>query len=207
MRERELHVISNGRKSMREFAEIASIIHPFATAIHVREKQRDAKGIWEGVQLLLQFGVPAEKIYINDRVDVAAAARLKGVQLAYHSLGPRQVKQAFPWLRIGRSVHSSDEAKEMARQGADFLLYGHIFPTGSKPGLQARGIEGLTQLVQEVSVPVVAIGGIDPGRIPAVLETGAAGIAVMSGILDAEDPRLAAKRYYEALQKGEGEYE
>lgn len=205
MRDRELHVISNGRKTMREFAEIASHIHPFATGIHLREKARGAKEIWEGVQLLLQYGVPAEKIYINDRVDVAAAAKVKGVQLAYHSLEPHIVKQSFPSLRIGRSVHSPDEGKAMERQGADFLLYGHIFPTGSKPGLQARGIEGLAVLVKEVHIPVIAIGGIDPGNVSAVMGAGAAGIAVMSGILDADEPRLAARQYFEALHKGEYE--
>ncbi len=203
MRARELHVISNGRKTLREFAEIAGLIHPFVTAIHIREKARDAKEIWEGVQLLTQFGVPAEKIYINDRIDIAVAARVKGVQLAYHSLEPRWVKTAFPGLRIGRSAHALEEAIEMEQQGADFLIYGHIFPTGSKPGLQARGIKALVHLVQGVSIPVIAIGGIHLEYVPAVMEAGAAGIAVMSGILDAGDPRLAAQRYFEALHEWE----
>ena len=98
---------------------------------------------------------------VNDRVDVAVAAGVVGVQLAYHSLGPKWVKQALPQSG-GAIVHSEEEAKEMEMQKADFLIYGHIYTSGSKPGLQARGIGALSKIVQAVKIPVIAIGGIHP---------------------------------------------
>ena len=195
-------MISDGKKSLVEFAEIASHVHPFVTFLHIREKDKTVKEVWEGTQLLLERGIPKEKIIINDRVDAAAAAGVKGVQLAYHSLEPKWVKASFPHLRVGRSVHSAEEAKEMEQQQADFLIYGHIYSSGSKPGLEARGTYALSQVVQTVRIPVIAIGGINPERVPSVLQTGAAGIAVMSGILNAADPVAEVKRYVEALRGG-----
>lgn len=198
----ELHLISDGKKSLAQFAEIASYVHPFVTSLHIREKAKSVKEIWEGTQLLFDHGVPKEKMMINDRVDAAAAAGIQGVQLAYHSLEPKWVKSTFPHLRVGRSVHSVEEAKEMEQQNVDFLIYGHIYTSGSKPGLEARGIEALFQVVQGVKIPVIAIGGISPERVSSVMQTGVAGIAVMSGILDAIDPVAEVKRYVEALRGG-----
>lgn len=197
----ELHLISDGKKSLRRFIEIAATVHPFLSYVHLREKTKTAKEIWEGVEALKNSGVPSEKIIVNDRVDVALAAGLGGTQLAYHSLEPKWVKRAFPRLRVGRSTHSLEEAEEMERQGADYVLFGHIFPSGSKPGLKARGIEALRAVTNKVKIPVIAIGGISPSNAPSVLRAGASGVAVMSGILDSADPVAAAERYFEALRR------
>lgn len=198
----ELHLISNGKLSLPQFADLVSGLHPHVQAIHLREKAKPAAELWAGVMELTTRGIPQNKIYINDRADVAWAAGAGGVQLAYHSLGPAETKRAFPTLRVGRSVHSVEEALEMEEQGADYLLYGHIFPTGSKPGLEARGLHALAEVAQKVKIPVIAIGGIGPEQVGAVLEAGASGIAVMSGIIDATDPAAMTKQYREALLQG-----
>jgi thiazole tautomerase (transcriptional regulator TenI) len=195
----ELHLISNGRMPLPEFARVASRIHPFVTGFHLREKARTAHEIWEGLSVLLAVGVPSEKIYVNDRVDIAVSAKVKGVQLGAQSLLPNVVKQAFPALRVGRSVHSVEEARAMEENGADFLIYGHIFPSHSKTGLPARGISALREVGQGTTIPVIAIGGVVPSNVRQILEAGAAGIAVMSGILEAVDPLEKTKQYYDQL--------
>ncbi|RXT05682.1 thiazole tautomerase TenI [Ammoniphilus sp. CFH 90114] len=198
----ELHVISNGKQPLDQFADIAALVHPVVSALHLREKAKTARELHEWIECLVERGVPTDKIYLNDRVDVAWSTRIRGVQLAYHSLDPVQVKPFFPTLRIGRSVHSAAEAVAMEEQGADYLLFGHIFATGSKPGLEARGLEALARVVDSVQIPVIAIGGIGPDQVKDVMETGAAGIAVMSGIVEAKDPLDVAMHYSEALLQG-----
>ncbi|UTR09897.1 thiazole tautomerase TenI [Evansella sp. LMS18] len=199
-----LHVISTGRQSAEELSAICGEIHPYLTAVHIREKQRTAIEIYQLISLLVQQGVPKGKIIVNDRVDAAAAAKVKGVQLAYHSLGPSIVKKVFPDLLAGRSVHSLEEAVDAEKEGSDYLLFGHVFSTKSKVGVQPRGTERLKEITEKTRLPVIAIGGITPENTKQVIETGAAGIAVMSGILEAADPVGAARRYREQLERTSG---
>lgn len=200
---KQLHVISDGKLSLEAFAEIAGEVEPFADRFHLREKHRTSRELYEGVKLLCNEGIPIHKIVINDRVDVAWACKT-GAHLAFHSLPVRVVKTHFLDMPIGCSVHSSEEAEEAAKQGADYILFGHIFETDSKKGIPPRGTGSLEALKKAVEIPVMAIGGIKPEKVPEVLEAGADGIAVMSGILQAKDPAEAAKLFSKKLN-GEGE--
>ncbi|WP_051530049.1 thiazole tautomerase TenI [Anoxybacillus tepidamans] len=192
---KQLYAISTGKQPSEQLAAIASHIHPYVDAIHIREKTKTAKELFELVERFLDSGVPAEKIIINDRADVAAACGVKGVQLAYHSLSAKAVKKAFPSLVVGCSVHSLQEAIEAEQNGADYCIYGHVFPTECKAKMPPRGIEKLAQITAAVSIPVIAIGGIRLDNVSQVWEAGAHGIAVMSGIFLAENPLVQAKRY------------
>ncbi|UCZ52346.1 thiazole tautomerase TenI [Bacillus shivajii] len=191
----EIHVISNGKQPLDKFVQTAKTIEPYVDYFHLREKKRTASEVVEGVELLKSAGIPASKLVINDRVDVAAAMKTAGTQLAYHSLPIQAVKSTFPHLRIGKSVHSVTEACEAEKNGADYILYGHVFPSNSKPGLEPRGVEQLRDIVESVDIPVIAIGGINPDRVNVVREAGAKGIAVMSGVLEAQCPLTAIQAY------------
>lgn len=81
---------------------------------------------------------------------------------------------------FGASVHSVAQAEQAQQKGASYLIAGHIFPTDCKPGLPARGLDFLAQVVRASRVPVYAIGGITPENGAAVLTAGAAGLCVMS---------------------------
>lgn len=200
MRHNQLHVISTGQQSMETLVKRIAVIHPYIDAFHLREKLWSAGELVEAVEQLVQIGMPLEKVIINDRVDVAHVLGAQGVQLAHHSLDTSSVKHHFPSLKIGCSIHCIKEAIVAEKRGADYLLYGHIFPTASKPGIPPRGVENLTQLTTSVAVPVVAIGGITPENTREILTAGAKGIAVLSGILLAKDPLQAVKNYRKALQ-------
>ncbi|WP_436374628.1 thiazole tautomerase TenI [Cytobacillus sp. BC1816] len=195
---KQLHVISDGKLSLEVFAEIAGKVAPFADKFHLREKNRTSRELYEGVELLCNEGIPIHKIVINDRVDVAWTCKT-GVHLAFHSLPVHVVKTHFLDMPIGCSVHSLEEAEEAAKQGADYVLFGHIFRTDSKKGVPPRGTGSLQALKKAVEIPVLAIGGIKPEKVPEVLEAGADGIAVMSGILQAKDPVEAAKLFSNKL--------
>ncbi len=197
---KSLHVVSDGRRSLDDFARIAAQIAPYVDKFHIREKQRSAREIYDGVQVLLEKGIPCHQIVIHDRIDVAWMVST-GVQLAYHSLPVGIVKEKCPHLRAGVSVHSLTEAIESAQSGADYLLFGHIFETECKKGVPAKGIEELKRITMHLRLPVIAIGGIKPENVGAVLDAGAAGVAVMSGILQAESPLAAARKYVEKLKE------
>lgn len=201
----ELHVISDGRLPPGALAELAAAVQPMVDYIHLREKSMSAHELLAVAEQMLDAGVSPAKLVINDRIDVALAAGAGGVQLAWHSLPPEAARSIAPGLRLGCSVHSAEEAAQAGQQGADFCLYGHVFPTDCKPGLAARGLEQLAEAVRRSSVPLIALGGITPGNAGAVLAQGAAGIAVMSGICGAKDPAATALAYREALHRAAGE--
>ncbi|MGP4079872.1 thiazole tautomerase TenI [Pseudalkalibacillus sp. R45] len=191
----ELHVLSTGSQPIETISEIAGAIHAHIDFIHIREKTWTAKDYVKAIEQMTENGVPLEKIIVNDRVDVAVAMKAGGVQLAHHSLEVARVRESFPLVKIGCSVHSVEEAVKAQEAGADYVIYGHIFETASKPGLEPRGLKQLDVLCREADLPVIAIGGIKPENTAEVLEAGAAGVAVMSGVLNAEDPLEAVKMY------------
>ncbi|NEZ00908.1 thiazole tautomerase TenI [Heyndrickxia shackletonii] len=191
----ELHIISTGMQSVSEMVQIVGEIHPYIDAFHIREKKKSARELIEIVNQLNANGVPLEKIIINDRIDVAMVARVKGVQLAYHSLDISAVRRVFPSLRLGCSVHSLNEALYAEKFGADYVLFGHIFSTQSKPDVEPRGLEKLREVTTKVTIPVISIGGIDFKHVKKVLKTGVQGVAVMSGVMLADNPLQAVKEY------------
>lgn len=96
---------------------------------------------------------------------------------------PRKVFQC-----LGASVHSVEEAVEARALGADYVTAGHIFATDCKKGLPGRGTGFLGEVVKAVDIPVYAIGGINPGNLKEVKQTGAAGVCIMSSAMLAEEP-------------------
>ncbi|MEH7503703.1 thiazole tautomerase TenI [Neobacillus drentensis] len=200
---KELHIISNGHMPIEQLREIVVDIHPYVTAIHLREKQKTARELFHAVQLLTDANIPLSKIIINDRVDVALVTRARGVQLAFHSLDAAIVKADFPQLMLGSSIHSYDEGQKAKENGADYVLFGHVFPSQSKPDKPPKGLEELSRLTQ-LDIPVIAIGGITPENTGQVLQAGAKGIAVMSGVIEARDPLVAVKAYVNVLKDGDG---
>ena len=112
------------------------------------------------------------------------------------------MKENFPQLLLGNSIHSYEEGQQAKENGADYVLYGHVFPSQSKPGKTPKGLEELARLTQ-LDIPVIAIGGITPENTGQVLQAGSKGIAVMSGVLDAHDPKAAVKAYLNVLNGDE----
>lgn len=191
----EIHVISNGKLECEELTEVVAHIHPYITAIHLREQTKSAREIYSIIQSFVSKGVPLEKIIVNDRVDVAIASGVKGVQLSYRSLEVPLVKKHFPNLKIGKSVHSTEEALKAEKEGAHYLFYGHIFPTPAKKGLSPKGVASLRTLTKLVSIPVIAIGGIKVDNVADLRFAGAEGIAMMSPIWNATSPVKVAREF------------
>ena len=122
------------------------------------------------------------------------------------ALGIRTLHMPLPMLRtlpddvhrqvalIGASCHSAAEAAEATSLDALYLIAGHIFETDCKRGLPGRGLTFLRDICQNRGVPVYAIGGITPERVPDILEAGAAGVCVMSSLMTCDDPAALITR-------------
>lgn len=200
----ELHVISNGKLAWTELAAIASKIHPYVTAIHLREKTKPIDEIFKGLQVLLGAGIPAKSLYINGYPSIAAAAQLGGVQLQGSTPPLPTLREICRGVqRTGVSVHSAKEAMQRKQEGADYLMFGHIFASNSKLGAPPRGLGQLRDVAAQAAIPIIAIGGITPERVRSVVEAGASGVAVMSGIWEAADPLEAVQAYTYELQQME----
>ncbi|OAK11248.1 thiamine phosphate synthase [Bacillus wiedmannii] len=197
----ELHVISNGHMSFEELVNVAMQIESEIDYLHIREREKSTKDLYEGVESLLKKGFPASKIVINDRIDIAILLNIPRVQLGYRSANVRSVKEKFSYLHVGYSVHSLEEAIDAFKNGSDSLVYGHVFPTDCKKGVPARGLEEVSGISKCLSIPITAIGGITTENIGDVLTNGVSGIAVMSGIISSSNPYSKAKSYKESIRK------
>ena len=139
-------------------------------------------------------------LLINERVDVAAAARADGVQLGEEALPTKEARKFLgPEALIGRSVHSEQGAKLAEAEGADFLLVGTMYATSSHPGHEPAGPELIRRIAANCSLPQMGIGGIKEANLGPVLEAGAQGVAVISSILAAPDPEQAARGLRQAM--------
>ena len=119
------------------------------------------------------------RVVVNDRPDVALAAGAGGVHLKDDERSAARVRALGPrdWI-LGRSVHDVAGARRAAESGAvDYLLAGTVFPSASKPGRPALGLDALRGIVRASTRPVLAIGGVGATDGAAVAATGAAGVA------------------------------
>ncbi len=136
-------------------------------------------------------------LWMNDRVDVALAVRADGVQLGARSMDPGSARRLLGrscW--IGRSIHA---AAEVGPLEADVYLLGNVFHTASHPGRAPLGVAEV-RAAADTGRPIVGIGGITPERTREVIEAGACGVAVLSGVWAAKDPAAAMARYVQALE-------
>jgi thiamine-phosphate pyrophosphorylase len=143
--------------------------------IQIREKDLSASELFDLVQRIKELAAgTATKVLVNDRLDIALAVGIDGVHLPENGLPVERVR---PYVRlIGASVHNLDAARRAESGGADFVFFGPIFET---PGKQPVGLDALSEVVRQVRIPVLAIGGITAANTRSVLETGAAGIAAI----------------------------
>ena len=172
-------------------------------AIQLREKDLSGRDLFllaERSHKLCQAYHAA--LFINDRVDVAMAVDAAGVQLSKSSL-PLVTARALlgPQKIIGISTHSLQEAKEAKQNGADFILFGPVYFTASKAAYgEPQGLAALKTIVDNISLPVYAIGGIKAENIKSTKNCGVRGVALISAIVSAENPGKATQTILRQLR-------
>jgi len=181
----------------RTHAEIARLaVAGGADAIQLRDKSCAGSELVRIGRNLREITRRSPALFIvNDRLDVALACEADGVHLGQGDLRIDVARQIAPsGFIIGVSVSTVEEACRAAGEGADYVALSPTFSTGSKhdagPG---HGLGMLREIRRNVSIPVIAIGGINRENIPAVISAGADGVAVISAIVGAEDITAAAR--------------
>jgi thiamine-phosphate pyrophosphorylase len=144
--------------------------------IQLRERDLDGGVLTRLAVRMIEAAAPA-RVLVNDRADVALAAGAHGVHLRGDSFDARRLRAMAPagWL-IGRSVHNAAEAAG-ARSAVDYLIFGSIYRTISKPDARPAGLAGLKKVAVAADAPVLAIGGITLARLPELAAAGATGVA------------------------------
>ena len=143
-------------------------------------------------------------LFINDRPDIARLAEADGVHLGQEDLPWQEARKIVgPDMIVGVSTHSDEEID--AAQGADYIGFGPIFATRSKPGAvlpPPHGIGGLRRAVHRSNIPVVAIGGITAANAREVAVAGATCAAAIAELCSAPDPEQATRAMVAAFESG-----
>jgi thiamine-phosphate pyrophosphorylase len=194
----DLYVITDENVGLkRTHAEIAQrAIAGGADVIQLRDKScssRELIRIGRVIRVITRRS--ATLFIVNDRLDVALACRADGVHLGQGDMRTDVARQiAPPGFIIGISVSTVDEAVRAEREGADYVTLSPTFSTFSKPDAgPGHGLGMLREIRRNVSVPVIAIGGINRENICEVIAAGAAGVAVISAVVGAADITAAAR--------------
>ncbi len=166
-------------------------------AFHARGRQLSGLEHYELARRLTTY--PPPRLFVNDRLDVALALHTAGVQLGVGSLPVSAARRLEAAWWIGKSVHGFAEADAAKAEGADYLLVGPVYATATHPDRPPLGLETLGRIAR-LGLPVIAIGGIGPGRVREVKTAGACGAAAIRALWDAADPADAARRMLEELQ-------
>lgn len=171
-------------------------------ALHLRGPQTSGAVVYAAARSLREAAASSGSLLlVNDRVDVALAADLDGVQLGSRSLPTDEVRTLIGSERlIGVSIHTVEEGRVARRMGADFLVAGTIFATASHPGLPGMGVGHLARLAGATPLPVLAIGGMTEARVDEVAAAGAQGIAVVGRVWRTANPVASVRVLVRALE-------
>jgi thiamine-phosphate pyrophosphorylase len=176
-------------------AKVEAAIAGGVTMVQYRDKQADTRELYDTARAILAVtraaGIP---LVINDRLDIALAIDAEGLHLGAHDLPLAEARLLFPGGIIGYSVERLEEIAIAERAGADYIGISAVFATPTKTDAgTAWGIAGTGEAAGKTRLPAVGIGGINETNAAAVLAAGPlAGVAVVSAILGADDPRAAA---------------
>ena len=171
------------------------------SAIQLRGHRTEGRVLWElGDALRRICDASRAELWVNDRADVAVAVRADGLQLGERGL-PSEVARRMVGnvCRLGFSAHDAAQVEESLESGADLVILGNVFETTSHPDRRPLGVKAFAAAAGR-GRPIVAIGGIVPERVPELIEAGAWGVAVKSGLWDAPDLAAAASAYGMALE-------
>ena len=193
--------LSRGRSTL-EIVEAA--VRGGVSCVQLREKHCSTREFIQQAQLirdrLQKLGIP---LIINDRLDVALAAKADGVHLGQTDM-PLEMARAIAadTLLIGISAESLRDAVEAEKGGADYLGVSPIYATPTKTDTApALGLEGLRHIRDAVNLPLVGIGGLNPDNAGDVIRNGADGVAVVSAIVAADDPEQAARNLRAVIEE------
>jgi thiamine-phosphate diphosphorylase len=195
----KLHAVTDdGVLAQLDFLERAQRIATGPdVAIHLRGNRLGGELLRLADALMEIASATGTRILVNDRSDIARASNAHGVHLPARGLPVAEARKLVrPGLLVGRSVHSSAQAREELAAGADYVMLGPIWATASHPGRIALGLDAVTQIGLN---PVIAVGGVTPERARVCRAAGVHGVAAISALWQADDPGTAVREFLLSL--------
>jgi thiamine-phosphate pyrophosphorylase len=172
-------------------------------ALHVRGPRSTGRVVYDAaVALASAARSRGAVLLVNDRVDVALASGADGAHLGGRSLPLSEARALLGAERlIGCSAHDTETVARDREGGADFAFVGHVYETATHAGEPAIGVAALAAMTDAAGrLPILAIGGVEPGRVAEVVTAGAWGVAVVGGVWRRPDPAKAVLDYLSALE-------
>ncbi len=145
-------------------------------------------------------GVP---LIVNDHPAIARRVNIQGVHVGQHDemVATVRAKVGRPVI-VGKSTHSIEQAIAAEREGADYIGFGPLFATPTKPDYTPIGLGDIREVHRRIGIPIFCIGGIKLENLREVLDAGAQRVVIVSGLLQARDPAEYARAVKEALDRG-----
>ena len=184
----------------------ALLVKSGVDVLQLRAKQRTPTEVENLGKQLLKFaqeaGVP---FIINDFPQVAGSIGADGVHVGQDDMPIADVRRILGHNKIvGKSTHSVEQARAAQAEGADYIGFGPLFATPTKPGRPAIGTEDIAAAHEVVTeIPIFCIGGVKLENLPGLLEAGAKRVVIVSGILQAENPQAYIRAVKEGLEDGQ----
>lgn len=203
--ESRLYVLVDCRETQVEFAALVqAILDGGADVIQLRDKRADDRTLLQRAEQLRKLTAGSQTLMIvNDRPDIALLCDADGVHVGQDELPPREVRKLLAAGRRGRgmligvSTHDIEQAAQAVADGADYIGVGPVFPSSTKQFDAFPGIDFLKQIAATVALPAFAIGGINPGNLQQVIDTGLRRIAVQSTVTESPDPAATCRQIRE----------
>ncbi len=192
---------STGFSETEFLQRIEAALQGGVSFMQIREKERTTReylALAKKVHALtLQYGVP---LIVDDRLDVAMAVDAEGVHLGQSDMPVATARKLWGQEKIiGATAKTVEQAQEAYNQGADYLGVGAIYPTTTKVKTVLTSVDTLRDICKAVLIPVNAIGGLNKENIDVLKGVPIAGICVVSAIMKAEDPKVAAEQLRESM--------
>jgi len=204
LREIDFYLVTDSRLTRKGvLRDVESALEAGCRIIQYREKEKSTKEMVEEALRIRELCVGRALFLVNDRVDVALAVGADGVHIGQDDMPYEAARRLLGDDRIiGVTVHDVGEAVEAERSGADYVGLSPIFETGTKKDAgRACGVSMVRRVRERVSLPIVAIGGINKENAAAVIRAGADAAAAISAVVCAEDVRAAAAEFTETIRK------
>ncbi len=178
-----------------------------ARVVQLRDKGRDRRVVLASARRLGEACHDADVPFIvNDYADIVIASAADGLHLGQGDLPLPEARRMLPIDRlIGCTVRTAEQAQRAEAEGADYVAVGAMYPTRSKEQPEVVGLERLRQVRESVSLPLVAIGGINAGNAADVMDAGADAVAVMSAVIQTDDVEQAARSIAEKVRQHNGQ--
>jgi len=189
-----------GRKDVVETCRQA--IRGGANIIQLRDKLGNKSRMLNSARQIKEVCITSDIPFImNDCMDIALASGADGLHLGQEDIPVSVARRLLPIDKlIGCSTTTVKESLQAEADGADYIAVGSIYPTQSKKSVTVVGLERLREIREAVSLPIVAIGGINADNAQNVIDAGADAIAVISAILANDDIEQATRKIAERLE-------